>query len=189
MSNERSSSERYSEIKDRQATHSRFDESQSRERVARLRGPAIRERSRPDGFPTVHRAGVTPVPIPNTEVKPHFGDGTAHFLGGRVARRWDLLGGARSPSERRYSGRRFLFQARSRTGTKGSPTRSARLGLRVTVFRLRSEDREAQPGSWHFRRGRCSVGASSSLAGARRSRFDPLRSCEYARRASSIEDG
>ena len=46
---------------------------------------------RRDGFPTVHRAGVTPVPIPNTEVKPRFGDGTAYFLGGRVARRWDLL--------------------------------------------------------------------------------------------------
>ena len=51
---------------------------------------------RRDGFPTVHRAGVTPVPIPNTEVKPRFGDGTAYFLGGRVARRWDLLG--RRPS-------------------------------------------------------------------------------------------
>ena len=41
-------------------------------------------------FPTVHRAGATPVPIPNTEVKPCFGDGTAGFPGGRVARRWDL---------------------------------------------------------------------------------------------------
>ena len=46
---------------------------------------------RRDGFPTVHRAGATPVPIPNTEVKPCFGDGTAHFLCGRVARRWDLF--------------------------------------------------------------------------------------------------
>ncbi len=42
-------------------------------------------------FPTVHRAGATPVPIPNTEVKPRFGDGTAGFPGGRVARRWDFL--------------------------------------------------------------------------------------------------
>src|SRR5262252_7206508 len=45
-------------------------------------------------FPTAHRAGATPVPIPNTEVKPCFGDGTAGFPGGRVARRWDLFGGA-----------------------------------------------------------------------------------------------
>ncbi len=28
-------------------------------------------------FPTVRRAGATPVPIPNTEVKARFGDGTA----------------------------------------------------------------------------------------------------------------
>ena len=33
------------------------------------------------------RAGATPVPIPNTEVKSCFGDGTAGFPGGRVARR------------------------------------------------------------------------------------------------------
>ena len=32
-----------------------------------------------DDFPTVPRAGATPVPIPNTEVKPCFGDGTAEF--------------------------------------------------------------------------------------------------------------
>ena len=32
-----------------------------------------------DGFPTVNRAGATPVPIPNTEVKPRFGDGTAEL--------------------------------------------------------------------------------------------------------------
>ena len=32
-----------------------------------------------DGFPTVYRAGATPVPIPNTEVKPCFGDGTAGY--------------------------------------------------------------------------------------------------------------
>ena len=43
------------------------------------------------GFPTAFRVGATPVPIPNTEVKPHIGDGTAHVLRGRVARRWDLL--------------------------------------------------------------------------------------------------
>ena len=42
-------------------------------------------------FPTVFRVGATPVPIPNTEVKPHIGDGTADFFRGRVARRWDLL--------------------------------------------------------------------------------------------------
>ena len=46
------------------------------------------------GYPTVHGAGATPVPIPNTEVKPCFGDGTAGFPGGRVARRWDLLNAA-----------------------------------------------------------------------------------------------
>src|SRR5262249_16396340 len=28
-------------------------------------------------FPAVHRAGATPDPIPNSEVKPRFGDGTA----------------------------------------------------------------------------------------------------------------
>ena len=28
-------------------------------------------------FPTVYRERATPVPIPNTEVKPLFGDGTA----------------------------------------------------------------------------------------------------------------
>ena len=44
-----------------------------------------------EGFPTALRVGATPVPIPNTEVKPHIGDGTAHVLRGRVARRWDLL--------------------------------------------------------------------------------------------------
>src|SRR5678816_3433012 len=53
------------------------------------------------GFPTVHRAGATPVPIPNTEVKPCFGDGTAGIPGGRVARRWDLLGRRRSIDRRR----------------------------------------------------------------------------------------
>ena len=48
-------------------------------------------------FPTVHRVGATPVPIPNTEVKPRIGDGTAGFTGGRVARRWDpLRNGVRS---------------------------------------------------------------------------------------------
>ena len=51
-----------------------------------------------DGFPTVHRARATPVPMPNTEVKPGFGDGTADFFRGRVARRWDL-----------YSKRRRVF--------------------------------------------------------------------------------
>jgi hypothetical protein len=35
--------------------------------------------------------GATPVPIPNTEVKPHFGDGTAGITCGRVARRWDSI--------------------------------------------------------------------------------------------------
>ena len=43
-------------------------------------------------YPTAHGAGATPVPIPNTEVKPRIGDGTAGFPGGRVARRWDPLG-------------------------------------------------------------------------------------------------
>ena len=62
-------------------------------RAAPARGGSQREpeaSSANYGFPTVHRAGATPVPIPNTEVKPCFGDGTAGFPGGRVARRWDL---------------------------------------------------------------------------------------------------
>ena len=42
-------------------------------------------------LPTAIGAGATPVPIPNTEVKPRIGDGTVRFLDGRVARRWDLL--------------------------------------------------------------------------------------------------
>ena len=33
-----------------------------------------------------HREDVTPVPIPNTEVKSLIGEGTARFAGGRVAR-------------------------------------------------------------------------------------------------------
>ena len=32
-----------------------------------------------NGHPTLQRAGATPVPIPNTEVKPCFGDGTAGY--------------------------------------------------------------------------------------------------------------
>ena len=42
-------------------------------------------------FPTVLGVGATPVPISNTEVKPHIGDGTADFFRGRVARRWDPI--------------------------------------------------------------------------------------------------
>ena len=64
-----------------------------------------------EGFPTVHRAGATPVPIPNTEVKPRFGDGTAHFLGGRVARRWDFLGTAPEVRSDDHFGRRFLWRS------------------------------------------------------------------------------
>ena len=60
-------------------------------------------------FPTVHRVGATPVPIPNTEVKPHFGDGTAGITCGRVARRWDLFeSGVASTFESMW--RRFFFQ-------------------------------------------------------------------------------
>ena len=33
-----------------------------------------------------YREDVTPVPIPNTEVKSLIGEGTARFAGGRVAR-------------------------------------------------------------------------------------------------------
>ena len=106
----RSSSERYSEIKD---FWSRFlslrcealfgvDPSKSGKKAGKrslfsrsgVAAPLFRERGadkRRQGFPTVHRAGATPVPIPNTEVKPRFGDGTAHFLCGRVARRWDFM--------------------------------------------------------------------------------------------------
>ena len=63
-------------------------------------------------FPTVHRAGATPVPIPNTEVKPRFGDGTAHFLGGRVARRWDSLETALEAGHTTGLGRRSSFRER-----------------------------------------------------------------------------
>jgi len=38
-----------------------------------------------------YSGGDTPVPIPNTEVKPSSADGTAEFLGGRVGRRRILL--------------------------------------------------------------------------------------------------
>ncbi len=103
----RSSSERYSEIKDRRIE--RFEFSRRPWRPAFER--AARERGRRDGFPTVHRAGATPVPIPNTEVKPRFGDGTAHFLSGRVARRWDLFGRRPERGEGRGFGRRFYFGA------------------------------------------------------------------------------
>ena len=61
------------------------------------------------GFPTVPRVGATPVPIPNTEVKPHFGDGTAEFP------RWESSATV-GPLERR-SGRLWSFPgAVSRSG-------------------------------------------------------------------------
>ncbi len=37
--------------------------------------------------------GATPVPIPNTAVKPFSGDGTATSRGGRVARCQEYFGG------------------------------------------------------------------------------------------------
>ena len=42
-------------------------------------------------FPGDHSEEVTPVPIPNTEVKGLSGDGTAAFGRGRVAHRRDLF--------------------------------------------------------------------------------------------------
>ena len=41
-------------------------------------------------FPGDYSGGETPVPIPNTEVKPSSADGTSHVLSGRVGRRRDL---------------------------------------------------------------------------------------------------
>ncbi len=37
-------------------------------------------------FPGGYSGGETPVPIPNTEVKPSSADGTSHVLCGRVGR-------------------------------------------------------------------------------------------------------
>jgi hypothetical protein len=67
------------------------------------------EQNRRHDFPTVHRVGATPVPIPNTEVKTYFGDGTAHFLCGRVARRWDSFA---KPDQHTLVGL-FAFRVRS----------------------------------------------------------------------------
>ena len=77
-------------------------------------------------FPTVHRAGATPVPIPNTEVKPCFGDGTAGFPGGRVARRWDLFWRRRSRDRRRLSFGPALRSPTLGPLTIGPPDRSSR---------------------------------------------------------------
>jgi hypothetical protein len=41
-------------------------------------------------FPGGFSGGETPVPIPNTEVKPSSADGTSHVLSGRVGRCRDL---------------------------------------------------------------------------------------------------
>ncbi len=54
------------------------NDSISKGRALRVLGILSFDRSSTD-FPTVPRAGATPVPIPNTEVKPCFGDGTAGF--------------------------------------------------------------------------------------------------------------
>ena len=45
----------------------------------------------PSFFPGGHRDDETPVPIPNTEVKGIFGEGTAGFARGRVAHRRDFF--------------------------------------------------------------------------------------------------
>ena len=42
-------------------------------------------------FPGGYSGGETPVPIPNTEVKPSSADGTSHVLCGRVGRRRDFI--------------------------------------------------------------------------------------------------
>jgi hypothetical protein len=42
-------------------------------------------------LPGGYRGGGTPVPIPNTEVKPSNADGTASLRGGRVGRRQAFL--------------------------------------------------------------------------------------------------
>ena len=60
-------------------------------------------------FPGGHRGGVTPVPIPNTEVKPSTADGTA---GAGLWESRSLPGIFRSPT-RRHDASGFFFSNRS----------------------------------------------------------------------------
>ena len=70
--------------------------------IHRLEPPRVpgRAASRPVLAPFVFSGGpggkATPVPIPNTEVKGLFGEGTAGVARGRVARRRDFFRGRRS---------------------------------------------------------------------------------------------
>ena len=132
-------------------------------------------------FPTVHRVGATPVPIPNTEVKPHFGDGTARFTGGRVARRWDSLrNGARS----RRPGAVFVLERSLQVVNTAPGSMGVRTGCHHPTPIFNHPDRESINDWPHETASRERWPGSST---ARRSSFISARHIKpYATRRHSV---
>ena len=116
--------------------------SQGAARTATQRGATISSRPLAGGY----GVGVTPVPFPNTAVKPHRADGTAGLSGGRVRRRQPYI---RPPRASRLGGllysnslssphARLLFHpprmSHFQPALTPTPTRRAR--WRRTLFRI-----------------------------------------------------